>query len=336
MWKKYRTSIILGVFYIAMLSGFWLFPTFAFIFFIATLMDLLLRPAVDRMSRRIPRTLSAIAVVFASLVILSLGGIVVTQSFVPTLRNFMNELPGYAQQLQALSIAQSSPYFTASFDELWGEMSNLGMTMVRNSVSLLLSTFTKMIDFIIVVFVTFYLLKDGDLIEDYMVSMFPRKSADRVRKLMRNIMKSLQIYVRAQLVMCLITGTVVFAYFTMFNLPYASVFGVVSGLGELIPVLGPTVASCFGTLLTATQEPLMAVQTGIFYLVLTQVNHNLVYPYLIGKSLNLHPVAIILAVVFGGELLDAAGMFLAVPCMVVIKHVIEDIHHHSKSVDDAV
>ena len=103
-------------------------------------------------------------------------------------------------------------------------------------------------------------------------------------------------------------------------------FAVVSGISEFIPVLGPTVASAFGTLLTATVNPLMALQTAGFYLILTQINHNFVYPTLIGKSLHLHPIAIILGIILGGELLDAAGMFLAVPFIVICKLVIEDIY----------
>ena len=59
---------------------------------------------------------------------------------------------------------------------------------------------------------------------------------------------------------------------------------------------------------------------------LTQINHNFVYPLLIGKSLNLHPVAIILGVIFGGEILGPAGMFLAVPFIVIVKLVIADIY----------
>ena len=72
----------------------------------------------------------------------------------------------------------------------------------------------------------------------------------------------------------------------------------------------------------------MAIQTAIFYFILTQVNHNVIYPSIIGKSLNLHPLAIILGVIFGGEILGAAGMFLAVPFIVIFKHVILDIHAH--------
>ena len=70
----------------------------------------------------------------------------------------------------------------------------------------------------------------------------------------------------------------------------------------------------------------IAIQTAGFYLILTQINHNFVYPTLIGKSLNLHPIAIILGIIFGGELLNAAGMFLAVPVIVICKIVIEDIY----------
>ena len=103
---------------------------------------------------------------------------------------------------------------------------------------------------------------------------------------------------------------------------------MVSGISEFVPVLGPTVASIFGILLTATVDPWIAIQTAGFYLILTQVNHNAVYPTLIGKSLNLHPVAIILGIILGGEVLGAAGMFLAVPFIVICKLVIEDIYPH--------
>ena len=178
----------------------------------------------------------------------------------------------------------------------------------------------------IILFVTFYLLKDGEQIQKYLASLFPARDYERVMHLFDKILSALRTYICSQLVICCITAVIVFLYFTIRHLPYASVFAVVSGICEFIPVLGPTVASAFGTLLTATVNPIVALQTAGFYLVLTQVNHNFVYPTLIGKSLNLHPIAIILGIVLGGELLGAAGMFLAVPFIVICKLVIEDIY----------
>ena len=179
---------------------------------------------------------------------------------------------------------------------------------------------------VIIIFVTFYLLKDGEEIKHYLAGLFPKRDNRRVLNLFDVILSALRVYVCSQLVICCITAVIVFLYFTIRDLPYASVFAVVSGISEFIPVLGPTVASAFGTLLTATVNPFMALQTAGFYLLLTQINHNFVYPTLIGKSLHLHPVAIILGIILGGELLDAAGMFLAVPFIVICKLVVEDIY----------
>ena len=83
--------------------------------------------------------------------------------------------------------------------------------------------------------------------------------------------------------------------------------------------------------MTASAAHDLTVQTALFYLALTQINHNIVYPALVGKSLHLHPVAVILGVVFGGEILGAAGMFLAVPFMVIVKIVVTDIYHEQKT-----
>ena len=109
---------------------------------------------------------------------------------------------------------------------------------------------------------------------------------------------------------------------------------LLSGISEFIPVLGPTVASALGTVTTAATAWGITLQTALFYLALTQINHNIVYPALVGKSLHLHPVAVILGVVFGGEILGAAGMFLAVPFIVIVKIVITDIYRDRQEMKD--
>ena len=63
----------------------------------------------------------------------------------------------------------------------------------------------------------------------------------------------------------------------------------------------------------------------MFYLVLTQINHNLIFPLLIGKTLNIHPIAIMISLLFFGKILGVLGMFLAVPIIVIFKLLIEDI-----------
>lgn len=309
-----------------LLSAFGFFPSLAFIIFISLLLQLLLNTTVDRLSKRIPRIAAAALVLLTFILTVGILLALISSSFVPTFTKFVEELPQLSANLQKLPFLQDSAFISREFDNLWSEMTTFGVDTLKSSLMVLLSVFSKVIDLVIILFVTFYLLKDGDEIKQYLAALFPHNDYSRVMTLFDRILASLRGYIRSQLVICCITGIIVFAYFSLRGLPYASVFAVVSGISEFIPVLGPTVASAFGILLTATQDPWAAMQTLLFYLVLTQVNHNLIYPTLIGKSLRLHPVAIILGIILGGELLNAAGMFLAVPCIGICKLIIEDIH----------
>ncbi len=324
--RNYRTSILLAITFSVMISAFWFFPNLAFIVFLSLLLHLLLIPGVDFLSRWMPRIAASgfvlIGFVLAALAILT----IVSRSFIPTFTEFLQDLPALTQEFQKIPMIADSEFIRNEMDNLWSEFMNTGITALKSSLSLLLSLFNKFIDIVIILFVTFYLLVDGNSIKSYLAGLFPHKDYTRVLSLFDRILSSLRIYVFSQLVICCITGIVVFSYFTLRDLPYASVFAVVSGICEFVPVLGPTVASGFGTILTATQSTVLAAQTLGFYIILTQINHNLIYPTLIGKSLNLHPIAILLGIILGGEVLNAAGMFLAVPIIVIIKLVIEDIY----------
>lgn len=329
MWDAHKTSIIIGTAILALLSAFWYMQSFAFVFFLSILLTLLLLDPVDKLSSRMPRGLASL-LVLAGFLIFFLGLItLVSSNFIPTLSRFTEELPTLATNIQQLNGLTETGLFQKGVDEMWAELTSFSTKAITSSLTIAFSLFNKLIDFVIILFLTFYLLMDGDKIKIYVAHLFPSSDRKRIINLLDGILLSLRTYIRSQLVICFITGTIVYGYFTITGLPYASVFAVTSALSEFIPVLGPTVASGFGILMTAISTPGLTIQTAIFYLIMTQINHNLVYPAIVGKSLHLHPVAIILGIILGGELLEAAGMFLAVPFMVVIKHVIEDINEHS-------
>ena len=324
---NYRTSIILGVTFTLLLSAFWFFPDLAFIIFLSLLLQLLLQPPVDFLQRkRVPRTLAAGLVVIAFIALLTGMIVLLSLSFVPTFRNFVADLPTITLSLQNIPFVSESEFLRSELGDVLANLRSLSTDLLKSSLSFLLEIFGKFMAFVIIIFVTFYLLKDGKSIKIWLAGLFPQASKKRVLNLFNDILRALRVYIFSQIVMCAITGTVVFLYFEFTGLPYASVFAFLSGAGEFVPVLGPTATSAFGVFLTATESSTLVLQTVLFYIVLTQINHNFVYPLLIGKSLNLHPVAIILGVIFGGEILGPAGMFLAVPFIVIVKLVIADIY----------
>ena len=325
---NYRTSIILAVTFTLLLSMFWFYQDFAFIIFLSLLLQLLLKPVVDFMeARRMPRAVASAIAIIAFILVLAALASIISRSVLPSFQRFVAELPTIGQSLQQLPIFSDTDFIKDEFVNILDRLRSVGAELVRASLSFLLAAVGKIMDFVIIIFVSFYLLKDGNSIKRWLADLFPHGSRGRVLRLFDRLLRALRIYVCSQLVMCIITGLVVFIYFTVMHLPYASVFALLSGISEFIPVLGPTVASALGTVTTAATAWGITLQTALFYLALTQINHNVVYPALVGKSLHLHPVAVILGVVFGGEILGAAGMFLAVPFIVIVKIVITDIYH---------
>ena len=334
--SNYRTSIILAVTFTILLSTFWFYQDFAFIIFLSLLLQLLLKPAVDFMeARRMPRSVASAIAIIAFILVLAALASIISRSVLPSFQRFVAELPTIGQSLQQLPFLSDTDFIQDEFVNILDRLRSVGADLLRASLSFILIAFGKVIDFVIIIFVSFYLLKDGLTIKLWLADLFPDTARRRVLRLFDTLLIALRVYICSQLVMCFITGLVVFAYFKLMGLPYASVFALLSGISEFIPVLGPTVASALGVIMTASAARELTVQTALFYVALTQVNHNVVYPALVGKSLHLHPVAVILGVVFGGELLGAAGMFLAVPFIVIIKIVITDIYRDRREMQSA-
>lgn len=334
--ESYRTSIILAVTFTLLLSMFWFYQDFAFIIFLSLLLQLLLKPAVDFMeARRMPRSIASAIAIIAFILVLAALASIISRSVLPSFQRFVAELPTIGQSLQQLPVLSDTDFIQDEFVNILDRLRSVGTEVVRASLSFLLVAFGKVMDFVIIIFVSFYLLKDGVRIKHWLADLFPHTAQERVLRLFDTLLAALRAYICSQIVMCAITGVVVFAYFKLIGLPYASVFALLSGISEFVPVLGPTVASTLGTLMTAAAVRELTVQTALFYVALTQVNHNIVYPALVGKSLHLHPVAVILGVVFGGEILGAAGMFLAVPFIVIVKIVITDIYRDREEMKGA-
>ena len=334
MCLQYQTSILVSVSVAILFSMFWFLPSVAMVIFLSLLLTVLLNPVIDKLvKRKVPRGLASAVVLGVFITLLTYLLIALSQTFIPNLMNFITDLPSMANDIKNLQIFNFFNEFNQELDALLKNFATFSMSALKSSLDIILNLFSKILDLIIILFVTFYLLKDGKEIKLYLASLFPNKDKIRVINLFNQIISALLYYIRGQLLVCMITGLCVFTYFSLMDIPYASVFAVLSAVGEFIPVVGPTIASAAGSMIAATQSLACGIQTLIFYLILTQLNHNIVYPYLIGKSLNLHPVAIMLGILLGGQLLGALGMFLAVPCMVIIKIVIEDVFAHRTNIN---
>jgi predicted PurR-regulated permease PerM len=121
------------------------------------------------------------------------------------------------------------------------------------------------------------------------------------------------------------------AGFLAIGVPYAVVLGLAAGLLEFIPLVGPFVVALLSTSLGALESPSRAVMVAVFLLVLRLLQDYLINPKLIGREIPLHPMAVILAILCGGEIGGVAGIILAVPLLAILTVAVHHWRAHQAS-----
>ena len=134
----------------------------------------------------------------------------------------------------------------------------------------------------------------------------------------QDVNSTLAAYIRAQLIACLIIGSVCTLGFAVIGVRYALVLGVVAGLLEFIPLLGPLVVAVVAATVAGFDSVTEAFVVLAFLGALRITQDYFLYPRIIGSGIHLHPLAVILAILAGHEIAGVAGIFLAIPVIAVL------------------
>jgi predicted PurR-regulated permease PerM len=190
--------------------------------------------------------------------------------------------------------------------------------------SFLGGAFTAALNITFLLVMVFYLTKDGDKFLTYIVDLAPAGYQSDTRRLFVELGLIWNAYLRGQLILCVLIGTVVFVAATVLGLPNAPILGLVAGILEFIPAIGPALAMILAVLLalvsTSSTIPILSGPSfALVVIAVWSVIQNLeaffVVPRVMGNNLNLHPFAVIVAVIAGASLAGAPGVILAAPSL---------------------
>ena len=190
---------------------------------------------------------------------------------------------------------------------------------ITNFFTYLGNSITKIAAFIVVPFVVFYMLKDLQVLENFIITIFPKKYRRELLKLFRNIDEALGNYVRGQITVCLVVGVLSYIGYLIIGVKYAIILALLVAITNIIPYLGPIVGAVPALFIGATISPAMMIKVLIVNIVVQQLEGNVISPQVIGKKLQLHPLSIILALLLGGQLWGIIGLIFAVPILAVGK-----------------
>ena len=191
---------------------------------------------------------------------------------------------------------------------------------------------------VLIPILAFFLLKDAESFRRSALLMLPRgRWRWRGDEFFQDINSTLAAYIRAQLTACLFIGIVCSLGFTLLGLPGGLVMGVMAGLFEFVPLVGPLAIALMAAILAVLHAGVFNAFLVLLFLgVLRIVQDYAIYPRLIGHGIHLHPLAVIFAILAGEKLAGVAGIFLAIPVVAIFtvsyRHWLE--HRGSEGIAD--
>ena len=212
---------------------------------------------------------------------------------------------------KALSLAQS-----------WGG------SLISSGGGLMVGVVSGVSTFVIGLIFSFYILLQKEKLarqgRQVLYGLLPLKRADRALEVLRLAERTFSNFLSGQCVEACILGTLFVIAMTIFRMPYALLVGVLIALTALIPIVGAFIGCAVGALLIAITDPWKALAFIILFLVLLQIEGNLIYPHVVGSSVGLPSIWVLAAVTLGGKLMGVGGMLFFIPLCSVLYALFRD------------
>ncbi len=255
---------------------------------------------------------------------------IVLPRFQETLTSFVGMIPTYVEQLsgwweQLCSFAAEHgvtlPEITLDLDALTLRLTNYltdnGQMFVNTAVTVTTSIFSWLVDLVVAFVFAVYMLAQKEKLCGQMkkavIALLPERAANRTLSLASLVNRTFTSFVTGQLTEACILGVLCCIGMLIFGMPYAPVISVLIGFTALIPIFGAFIGAAIGAFLILLISPIQALGFLIFIVVLQQLEGNLIYPRVVGKSVGLPGIWVLAAVTIGGGLFGVFGMLLSVP-----------------------
>jgi len=302
-------------------------------------------PIVDRLEKwKISRTLSVIIVFFVLFLLLVPFFFFLIPLLESQIKLLMTKLPGYIDWLMvnleptlqktfginipALEVEQLKASLTDQFAHAGGFFKGLVRT-VSHSGAVVAGWAANLL---LIPVITFYLLRDWDRLVDYIHDLLPRNIEPTVSLLSKQSDEVLGAFLRGQMLVMLALGTIYAIGLKLVGLEFSLLIGMLAGLLSFIPYMGLIVGIVVaGTaVLLQTHDPSNILWVALVFGVAQMIEGMLLTPLLVGDRIGLHPVAVIFAVLAGGQLFGFFGILLALPVFAVLAVIMRHFHKSYK------
>ncbi len=297
-------------------------------FFFASIIAYIAYPLMEVfVQREVPRST---AIILVYLVIGVIVGVIVSV-LVPQLASEVDEilrlLPQHTKNLEGFGQDALRNFQRIPIPEGIQDSINLVIQRIQllleglasRVADLLVGMVSQLVSLVISPFLAFYLLRDLAPLKRHFYFYIPNRYRKDIYYLAKAGNKVLNGFIRGQLVISLLVGLLIAAGLAIVGIRYALFIGFIAGLFNIIPYFGPIIGFIPTMLLALLKSPMSVFWVLLVFLVVNQIEATVLAPKIIGERVGLHPLAVIFAVLAGGELMGIMGMLIAVPVAAIIR-----------------
>jgi predicted PurR-regulated permease PerM len=302
----------------------WQIQEIVILLVIAIILGAGIRPPVLWLKARgVPPVLAVLLVYLAIGAVLALLGWLIVPPFVAQARSLVADAPDYARQVQErfqeilVGLPGDTPVLPEPAElarQLGGLAGGLTGGLVRVGVSVVGTAFSLLL----LLVMTLYWITERETIIDRWLRVAPEHRRARIHAIWHEIDAKLGAYVRGQLALGVIIGIVSFIVLNVLGIPYPLPLAVIAGITELIPIIGPIIGAIPAVLIAFSVDPLHAGLVALAYLLIQQLEGNVLVPIVMKRAVGLSPLTILLSILVGTALLGIVGAILAVPVASIV------------------
>jgi predicted PurR-regulated permease PerM len=291
--------------------------------FVALILAEGIRPPVRWLNQKahVPRPLGVLLIYLAALLVFALLVALLLQPVVVQVSTLSSHVPDYLKQLQTLinGILQA---FNAN--AMFGQLATQFASALQSVVPALLGVPSGVLGIlfgvVVILTMTIFWLSTTDGFSPFVLDLFPSEKREEVASIFGELSRALGGYVRGTLVNMVAIGVFTGLGLFILGVPYALLLGILAGLTELIPYLGPWISGFVAVVVAViTVDPLKAVEVAVFFVLIQQLEGNTLQPLVMSRAVHINPFVVLVAITIGVELLGVLGAVLAVPAVAVLQ-----------------
>ena len=305
-------------------------------------------PWRDKLKRGVCLTLTMVlflGIIFAIIFILiprleEAGSTLVANipTYVAQVQTWWENLSGFAEE-HGVMLPELALNADQVKDTITGFLQEKGDSVVNTTLNITTSIVGALVNLLLALVFSVYLLAQKETLitqaKRLLQRILPKKAADRLMHLLSLTNNAFSSFVSGQVTEAVILGTLCCLGMLILRLAYALPVSVIIAALSLIPIFGAWIGAATGAFLIVFQSPIKALWFLIFLLILQQVEGNLIYPKVVGKSVGLPGLLVLMAVTIGGEAFGVLGMLFSVPvCAVLYSLYLEFMKKATQKNDD--